>query len=282
MDTLTTSITLIPLVQSAMSSGIPVRREAAAAAAYAAKLPQLTTIRLRGFVGESLGDWLASPFGSCAALSRVTQLQLEADRCPEADARWLAGLVPALEAACLDSQPLAGLVAALAQRCPRLQLLRLAFGESIVTAPPDRSHPHLSALLQGLRQLQVCLSPLGNSPCPLGRLIVMPETMPLSGLAGLAGLEVLQWDLPWRWAALSNLLAGLTELTLTQQGEPEAPADRVSPLRPGSLDRLTALHLPGTELDARTWTHVLAHLPSLRVARTNAHPTRCIPRRCRH
>ncbi len=113
------------------------RLEATAAAAYAARLPQLTTLRLHGFVGGLLGEWLASPFGSCTGLSRVTQLHLEAARCSEAEARGLVALVPALEALCLDdSQPLAGLVAAMGLHCPRLQSLDLAFGKCILTPPP--------------------------------------------------------------------------------------------------------------------------------------------------
>jgi hypothetical protein len=83
VDALTTSVTLTPLVQPATGSSAPAHLHAAAAAAWATKLPQLTTLCLRGLAGNSLGEWLASPFGSWASLARITHLQLEADRCPE-------------------------------------------------------------------------------------------------------------------------------------------------------------------------------------------------------
>jgi hypothetical protein len=72
VDALATRVTLTPLVQPATASSAPAHLQAAAAAAWVAKLPQLTTLHLHGFTGESLGEWLASPFGSCAALARVT------------------------------------------------------------------------------------------------------------------------------------------------------------------------------------------------------------------
>ncbi len=80
-------------------------------------------------------------------------------------------------------------------------------------------------------------------------------------------MEALQWDLPWRWTALSDLSGGLTEMRLSDYGPQPwggEPAAHV-PLQT-SLDLLARLHLPHTELDAWAWTHALAHLPSLRVA----------------
>lgn len=272
VDAMTTSLTLSPLPQLTTRSGAQVQRQAAAT--YAAKLPQLTTLRLHGFVGDMLGEWLAGPLGSCAALTRITQLQLATDRCSEAVAQRLAALMPALEKACLDSQPLSGLVLAMAQHCPRLQSLELAFGKSIVTSPRSDSSSHscTRAALQGLppqlRTLHVRLSSLEGPPRGWDY-HVEPETAPLSDLSGLAGLESLQWALPWRFAALNDLPAGLTELTLTEipsrYGEAAAIA-AAGPLWLAGLGQLAHLHLPRVLLDDVDWTNVLARLPGLRVA----------------
>ncbi len=74
VDALTTSVTFTPLAQQSDRASVPAHVQAAAAAAYAAKLPQLTTLRMCSFVGDALGEWLAGPFGTGAGLSRVTHL----------------------------------------------------------------------------------------------------------------------------------------------------------------------------------------------------------------
>ncbi len=169
VDALTASVTLTPLVQPAAGSSAPAHLQVAAAAAWAAKLPQLTTLRLRGVVGDSLGEWLASPFGSCAGLAHVTRLQLEADACPEP------------------------LVAAMMERCTRLQSLELAFAPAIYKVHTRVLHPApVRSFLQGLaprlrrlhvRKFAVAAEPVASDPAGSGL---------LPSLAHLAGLEALQ------------------------------------------------------------------------------------------
>jgi hypothetical protein len=59
-------------------------------------------------------------------------------------------------------------------------------------------------------------------------------------------MEALWWELPWRWAALSDLPAGLTALTLAFRDTEGPPS---GPLQLADLQQLAHLHLPDTRID---------------------------------
>ncbi len=151
-------------------------------------MPQLTTLRLQGFIGDSLGEWLAGPFGSCAAFTDVTHVHLSADRCPKG--RRLAHLLPALGTMRLDAgQPMPGLVTAVAQQCQRLQSLELVLHPRhyVLWALADRrSYLHTRDLLLSLPpRLKQLACARQSVSCK-----ILPEVTSLSCLRGLGGAAV--------------------------------------------------------------------------------------------
>ena len=261
VDGMVSSITLTPAKQRRAQSstrGSPTDvQQAAAASAFAAKLPQLRALQLQGFTAPQLRAWTASPaFSSSTAFSRVTRLQLVADSLSEADAGRLAVLLPSLQEANITCKLPAGLGAALAQHCPHLQSLDLV-------AAGDGSDSLISSLLRGLspqlRQLHVRRERWG-----------LRGVARFSDLSGLVSLEALQWQLEWRWAQLCDLPAGLTELRLSLEGDKllhEAPAG--PQLHAACFARLVVLDT-SMLLGRQIWTRVLAHMPSLQVAKFRA------------
>ena len=267
VDALTTCITLTPLVPAAerttrSSSYMP--RQAAAAAAFAAKLPQLAALRLDHFVADQLRTWLAGPFGSCTAFTRIKQLRLTSNSYSEADARQLLALLPALEGAVFDGQPPGkGLVDALAQHCPRLQSLELAFDDD-----SSAVREVVLGLPTQLRELDVGVSRLGERRWEWHSVQgpLAPLTAQLGDLSGLAGLEMLQWGLPWWWGHLDDLPSSLTHLTLAYGSWNEVVRPDAYQVSPATFGLLTRLFMPRSDLDAWVWVHILAHMPSLQIA----------------
>ena len=244
--------------------------QAAAAAAMLGRMQALQALRLHGFAGGQLTDWLG--LGACPPLYGVHTLELSAVmQLNSVGLLRLLDLLPSLTALMVvatEGALPATLGHTLARGSPQLRRLCL-WHRNFVKGPGDS----YEELMQGVAQLTA----LQHLTIDESR-IVPPRSSPsaLDLLAsGLGQLRTLEWRAPWTWQDVYAVGAGMAALTQLQLLGPQMG---VWPVGTGALERprlqglsccwfpaLLELRMPRAVVGCDGWRHALARMPCLRL-----------------